>query len=230
MSDEEARKPDCTCMIDACQRCYSNWIGSNRQAAEKHRCKGEIQYLIVAESPPCHRGRDVAPYIYRVHYDIEPLKQTGLLYPIMKSLENAHLISSIPARKEDCLGQLRRNRVFVIDLCEFPINKMPRFIRRLAASQNITDLASRLEGLGIVNNIVTAIERCEDEVEAAIRGAGLQKIVRENLPFPRGRNCQQKFIDGLSEVFSKYPGSLCEDNHLAGIQERDSNNGLPHQL
>ena len=196
---------NCSCMIEGCQRCYSNWREENRRAAEHYDCDGKIEYLIIAESPPCHHGKYIAPYIYRIRWNEEGLKETGLLYPIMKSMERAGLLGAVPERKKDCLKQLDKNRIYVMDVCEYPVNKMPSFVRKSALSHNVKDLSTRLQKLSLINNIITTIKRSENEIQSAVRKAGLHDVGMLNLPFPRGPKNQEEFINRLSRFFENYP-------------------------
>jgi len=192
-------------MIEECQGCYSNWIEINRAAAKDYDCGGEIDYLIIAESPPCPHGEDIASYVYRIRGNGEILKHKGLLYAIMLSMEKAGLLKNIPEKKKDCLEQLSRNRIFVMDTCEYPVNQMPDFIREKAVSMNIDNLSMRLQKLSVINNIITTMERSKNDIRSAVKIAGLYGKIRDSLPFPRGRSNQEEFIKRLSDVFKNFP-------------------------
>jgi len=99
---------------------YEPWVSKNLECAEKWK-PNRIDWLIVAESPPRPKSDEewLSPrYIYR----IRKRRRGGLLLGAVLSGFLQDDISKWKHVKR--LTELKRARIFVLDVCEYPVNHL----------------------------------------------------------------------------------------------------------
>jgi len=196
---DDAGKPFCITMIENCRHCYEDLIELNEKDASEFNCDGNIEYLLIAESPPCPGKRKIAPYIYRKQWS----GKNNLLHAILDSFEEAGCPPIDRKNKVGCLNELAKHRLFVIDICEYPVNKMTREIKEIAYEKEVSTLSKRLGTFKHIGKIIIAIKAADECIRIAIKDARLEDIERHSLPFPDRKKQKDRFIKELSAILRK---------------------------
>lgn len=169
----------------------------DKYSAARNRYKPrEIDVLFIAESPPSSGG-----YFYAE----ETIGKDHLFRETMRALELWH--SRRPMRK-GCdkrwmLNAFRSLGFFLIDTCEFPVDKLRPIERRISTSQGALTLPDRVDAL-CPGRIVIVKKTVFKPAIQALSGAGFggRVLNAEPLPFPSHGN-QKKYRIMLRRLLKK---------------------------
>ena len=167
---------------------YEPWVSKNYECAEYWK-PDFIEWLVVAESPPSPETREewASPrYIYRVR---ERRKGGHLLGAVLSGFVYDDLSKLRHAKR---LAELRKARIFVLDVCEYPIDTLPHDRRINEVEESLTCFNKRL-GARDPRNIIVLGRLGERKFGSVVRD-GLEpeykSLIRNDyaIPFPHRGN------------------------------------------
>lgn len=162
------------------------------RARENYR-PDKVKILLVAESPPTSGGYFYFPRtIGKDHLFRETMKALGLWpmdVPLQKGLD-----------KRPMLDQFQSKGFFLIDTCEFPVDKLPNRQRKETIASDASSLAHRAQQLS-PDHIIVVKKTVYAPVRDALEQAGLGRRILNNKPlsFPSHGN-QKKFRTALRQL------------------------------
>lgn len=193
-------------LLEEMLRRYHPWVLRNRKCADDWK-PTPIDWLITAESPPCPRNEEEwqnPRYVYRIRN--EDRRGNTLAGAITVGFQVAQATELKKLKHRSRLDGLKKNRVFIMDVCEYPIDQLDKdplrieiikesmpgcFARRLTEKnpKNIIVLGKRDRGeFGYV-----VCEGLEEHLRSRVRN-------ERKIPFPQNgghnfENCWQGIRD-----------------------------------
>ena len=113
---------------------------------------------------------------------------------------------------EDFLTFFKESGCYLVDLCDEPVNHLPRPVRKLKRQEGIPHLAREIAQAKAVAHVVV-MKDIDEHVLAAVHHSGSSPETRSTLPFPAQGN-QRRYVDELTEVL----GELKGDGTLTGCE------------
>ena len=158
-----------------------------KYAAERKKYKpNEIRVLLIAESPPSSRG---------YFYSETTIGKDHLFRETMKALEFWPINRPMGkgCDKRPMLKQFRSIGIFLIDICELPVDKLQTRQRRISTIQGASTLPHRVRDLD-PRRILIVKKTIFRPVRQALSDAGFEKRILNTspVPFPSHGN-QKKF-------------------------------------
>ena len=205
-----------------CAKRY-HWVEENEDLAYDWMPMPTIRWLLIAESPPCPRNEDEPPYIYRV---IDEDERRPILEAIVSAFKIAANDKLDLGNKTDKLNYMKlTNEAFVMDLSEYPLNRLDKTTREGRRIESEYGLYLRLLRLLYsyhrkVENIAIVGKAWHESVLVAVNKAGLGHLVRNSvigIPFPdqfHFAECQDSLVEFFDDpAYEKHlPHASIEDN------------------
>ena len=165
-------------------------------AAKTYRPK-EIKTIFIAESPPEEDENGVKRYFYfpddsRWEFLLDGI--AGVVFPDME-----YDIKK-PEDKKRILEKLKEGGYFLVDACEFPINKLPEKEKTSHIQNNYKDLKERLKSLVKDDTQIVLIKKnIYDLLAEKLKADGFNVINEEFIDFPSNGN-QGKFKKKMQKL------------------------------
>jgi len=165
-----------------------------QKASEKYK-PDEINILFIAESPP---SRDKMGELRYFYFD-DIYKGDVLLRSIMDSLF-PDIYERYKVDKRYLLKTLTKHGIFLIDACEYPIDKESNKDRDYLIEKEHQHLISRLKKLADTKTKIILIKKnVYNILFERLRNEGYNVINTEHLDFPSHGN-QKKFKEKLRKL------------------------------
>jgi hypothetical protein len=155
-----------------------------------------LRFLLVAESPPDPGSSD-----RRFFYSPTLATHDNLYRGVAEAVYRDEPAFDV-RRKAAVLERLRADGYWLIDAVPTPINRSSDAARRKAIREAATGLVERCRELAPKGGIIICHTVVYTETAAALRGAGLNLLHDEPIPFPLG-NWRAEFVRRFRQAIGK---------------------------